>query len=99
MKDNLARLVILDVLPICPKLRDLSIHKVLCVMLNFVQPVMYRPKIGIVQTRKLGVRSKTFLFSDICLIMHAPWAGGGLSLDVLIISMVLCLANRVKNHA
>ena len=94
MKDNLARLVILDVLPICPKLRDLSIHKVLCVMLNFVQPVMYRPKMGIVKTRKLGV-----LFSDICLIMHAPWAGGGLSLDVLIISMVLCLANRVKNHA
>ena len=60
VKDNLARLVILDVLPICPKLRDLSIHKVLCVMLNFVQPVMYRPKMGIVKTRKLGVRSKTF---------------------------------------
>ena len=43
---------------------------------------MYRPKMGIVKARKLGVRSKIFLFSktvkddgnrsaDICLVMQA----------------------------
>ena len=38
-----------------------AIERVLCV--TFLQPVMYRPKMGIVKARKLRVRSKIFLFS------------------------------------
>ena len=67
--------------------RDLSIHieRVLWVM--FWRPVMYRPKMGIVKTRKLSVRPKIILFSktvqdygnrsaDICLVMQAVGQAG-----------------------
>ena len=54
---------------------------------------MYRPKIGTVKARKLGVRSKIFLFSemvqdyrngsaDICQVMQAVGQAGILSLCV-----------------
>ena len=49
---------------------------------TFLWTVVHRPKIGIVKARKLGARSKIFLFSktvqdygnrsaNICLVMHA----------------------------
>ena len=43
---------------------DLSIHieRVLCE--TFLQPGMYWPKMRIEKSRKLGVRSKIFLFSN-----------------------------------
>ena len=62
--------------------RYLGIHteRVLCE--TFLRPVMYWPKMGTVKARKLGARSKIFLFSktvqdcgnrsaDICLIIQA----------------------------
>ena len=56
---------------------------------TFLRPVMCVPKMGIVKARKLGVRSKLFLFSktvldygnrsaDNCLVMQA----GGHSLSM-----------------
>ena len=66
----------------CLTHRDLSIHieRVLCEI--FLRHVMYLPKMGIVQARKLGVRSNFVLFSktehdygntsaDICLVTQA----------------------------
>ena len=55
---------------------------------------MYQPKMGIVKARKLGVRSKIFLFSkmvqdygnrsaDICLVMQAAWQTGHSLLCIL----------------
>ena len=54
---------------------------------TFLQPVMYRPKMGIVKARKLGAKSKIFLFSktvqdygnrsaDICRVMQAAGQAG-----------------------
>ena len=62
---------------------------------TFLWPIMYRPKMGIVKARKLGLRSKIFLFSkteqdngnrsaDICLVMQAlqsQWANSTLHLS------------------
>ena len=71
--------------------RDLTIHieRVLCE--TFLQPVMDRPKMGVMKARKLGVRSNFFLFSkmvqdygnrlaDICPVMQAVGRLGILSL-------------------
>ena len=54
---------------------------------TFLWPIMYKPKMGTVKARKLGVRSKIFLFSkmvhdngnrsaDICLVMQAVRRAG-----------------------
>ena len=48
----------------CPNHRDQSIHIVYDVLCEaFLWPVMYLPKMVILKARKLGARSKIFLFS------------------------------------
>ena len=42
--------------------RNLRIHRE-DVVETYLRPVMYRPKMGIVKDRKLGVKSKIFLLS------------------------------------
>ena len=66
-------------------MHDLNIERVLCE--TFLEPVVYRPKMGIMKARKLGAGSKIFLFSktvqdcenrsdDICLVMQAIGQAG-----------------------
>ena len=77
---------------------DLSIHigRVLCEAL--LLPVMYWPKLRVVKAKKLGVRSKIFLFSktvqdywnrsaDICLVMKAVGQAGHSLFAIAKISM------------
>ena len=67
--------------------RDLSIPTKRVLWVTFWRPFMYRPKMGIVKTRKLSVRPKIILFSktvqdygnrsaDICLVMQAVGQAG-----------------------
>ena len=70
-------------LPLSLYNRDIGTHIERVLGVTFLQPIMYRPKLGIVKARKLSVRSKIFLFSktvqdnenrsaaDICLVMQA----------------------------
>ena len=69
---------------------DVSIYIERVLHETFLCPIMYRPKIGMMKARKLGITSKIFLFSkalqdygnisaDFCLIMMAVGQAGILS--------------------
>ena len=79
-------------MPVSSTHRDLRLHieRVLCE--TFLQPIKYRPEMGIVKARKLGVSSKIFCILRQCRFMGMDqltfaWSCGQLGRQGILFSL------------